>query len=54
MKANQETAITQLNQHYWCEIYVKGTGWMICDCTNTDDIVGENPYADLVKTAKKA
>ena len=45
VKANQENAITLMNQHYWFEIYVKGTGWMLCDCANGDDIVGENPFA---------
>lgn len=36
--------ITLLNQHYWCEIYVKGIGWMICDCMNVQDFLGYNPY----------
>ena len=33
-----------MQQHYWCEIYVKGTGWMICECTNLSNILGTDPY----------
>lgn len=40
--------ITLLNQHYWCEIYVKNVGWMICDCMNAE-FMGFNPYGDLDK-----
>lgn len=36
--------VTLLNQHYWCEIYVKNIGWMICDCMNVKNLIGENPY----------
>lgn len=36
--------VTFLNQHYWCEIYVDGVGWMICDCTNGEQLLGFNPY----------
>ena len=36
--------ITLLNQHYWCEIYVQNIGWMICDCTNGEQLLGFNPY----------
>lgn len=44
-----ENSITLFNQHYWCEIYVKGTGWMICDCMDMTNILGTNPYEGLVK-----
>ena len=44
-----ENVISLFNQHYWCEIYVKGTGWMICDCMDTSAITGTNPYAGLDK-----
>ena len=33
-----------MQQHYWCEIYVQGTGWMICECTNLSNILGTDPY----------
>ncbi len=36
--------VTLLNQHYWCEIYIDGIGWMICDCTNGESLIGMNPY----------
>ena len=39
-----ENIVTLLNQHYWCEIYVDGIGWMICDCTNGEGMIGINPY----------
>lgn len=39
--------VTMLNQHYWCEIYVEGVGWMICECMNTKEIFGTNIYGDL-------
>ena len=42
-----ENAISLFNQHYWCEIYVKGTGWMICDCMDMSAVLGTNPYAGL-------
>ena len=42
-----ENSITLFNQHYWCEIYVKGTGWMICDCMNLSKVLGTNPYEGL-------
>ena len=42
-----ENAITLFNQHYWCEIYVKGTGWMICDCMDLSAVTGTNPYASI-------
>lgn len=32
------------NQHYWCEVYVKDIGWMICDCTNFEALTSENLY----------
>ena len=38
--------VDQTRKHYWSEIYVSGTGWMICDCTDIDSIIGENPYAN--------
>ena len=41
--------VTLLNQHYWCEIYVKGIGWMICDCMNAEDFLGTNPYGEMDK-----
>ena len=41
--------ITLLQQHYWCEIYVKNIGWMICDCMNAEEFLGTNPYGDLDK-----
>ncbi len=41
--------ISFLNQHYWCEIYVKNIGWMICDCMNAEDFLGMNPYGELDK-----
>lgn len=41
--------ITLYNQHYWCEIYVAGTGWMICDCMDVSSIAGVNPYEELDK-----
>lgn len=41
--------VTMLNQHYWCEIYVNGVGWMICECMNVTDILGTNPYGELDK-----
>ena len=41
--------ITLYNEHYWCEIYVAGTGWMICDCIDPSAITGENPYEQLDK-----
>ena len=41
-------SISLFNQHYWCEIYVKGTGWMICDCMDLSAVTGTNPY-DQVK-----
>lgn len=44
---NSETEVTQLNHHYWCEIYVKGTGWMILDCMDMSSITGTNPYEGL-------
>ena len=44
-----ENAISLFNQHYWCEIYVKGTGWMICDCMDMSAVLGTNPYAGLDK-----
>ena len=44
-----ENSITLFNQHYWCEIYVKGTGWMICDCMDMTNFLGTNPYEGLVK-----
>ena len=44
-----ENSITLFNQHYWCEIYVKGTGWMICDCMDMSAILGTNPYEGLDK-----
>ena len=40
--------ITLLNQHYWCEIYVKGIGWMICDCMNAESFLGYNPYGSTI------
>ena len=42
-----ENSISLFNQHYWCEIYIKGTGWMICDCMDLSAITGTNPYADM-------
>ena len=42
--------ITLYNEHYWCEIYVAGTGWMICDCIDPSAITGENPYEQLDKS----
>ena len=42
-----ENAITLFNQHYWTEIYVKGTGWMICECMNLSQVLGANPYEGL-------
>ena len=42
-----DNSISLFNQHYWCEIYVKGTGWMICDCMDLSAIIGTNPYEDL-------
>ena len=42
-----ENAITLFNQHYWTEIYVKGTGWMICECMNLEQVLGTNPYKGL-------
>ena len=44
-----ENVVTLLNQHYWCEIYVKNVGWMICDCMNAEDMLGTNPYGELDK-----
>lgn len=41
--------ISFLNQHWWCEIYVKKIGWMICDCMNAENFLGTNPYGDLDK-----
>lgn len=41
--------ITMLNQHYWCEIYVKNIGWMIFDCMNAEEFLGTNPYGELDK-----
>lgn len=41
--------ISFLNQHWWCEIYVKNIGWMICDCMNAEDFLGMNPYGELDK-----
>lgn len=41
--------ITLLHQHYWCEIYVKRIGWMVCDCMNAEDFLGTNPYGELDK-----
>ena len=41
--------VTMLNQHYWCEIYVNGVGWMICECMNTKDILGTDVYGELDK-----
>lgn len=41
--------ITLLQQHYWCEIYVKNVGWMICDCMNAEEFLGTNPYGELDK-----
>ena len=38
-----------LNQWYWCEVYIPRIGWMICDCTNLEDILGTNPYGDMDK-----
>ena len=40
-------SISLFNQLYWCEIYVKGSGWMICDCMDMSAITGTNPYAGL-------
>ena len=42
--------VTPLNQHYWAEIYVKGTGWMILDAMDLEAIVGINPYGSLDMT----
>ena len=42
-------SISLFNQHYWCEIYVKGTGWMICDCMDMSAVLGTNPYEGLDK-----
>ena len=42
-----ENSISLFNQHYWCEIYIKGTGWMICDCMDLSAITGTNPYKDM-------
>ena len=42
-----ENSISLFNQHYWCEIYVKGTGWMICECMNLEQVLGTNPYKGL-------
>ena len=41
--------ISFLNQHWWCEIYVKKIGWMIFDCMNAEQFLGTNPYGDLDK-----
>ena len=45
--ASQTNSISLLNQHYWCEIYCEGTGWMICDCMDMSGVLGTNPYADI-------
>ena len=42
-----ENSLSLFNRHYWCEIYVKGTGWMICDCMDMSAVTGTNPYAGL-------
>ena len=42
--------ITLYHEHYWCEIYVAGTGWMICDCIDPSAVTGTNPYEQLDKS----
>lgn len=45
--ATKTNSIYLVNQHYWCEIYIKGTGWMICDCMDFSAVLGTNPYKDI-------
>ena len=47
---NGKNEITPINQHYWAEIYVRGTGWMILDTMNLEAIMGTNPYGSLDST----
>lgn len=45
--SKEETVVTEMNRHYYCEVYIRNTGWMIFDAMNMSNMTGTNPYGDL-------